>query len=239
MNCRYFALVLFSLFSVSCSIQPEFFGKSSLDQDLLKYRDVNATEWSAYRAEARHFDLRELTLREDPSRGIGLKQAATMGGGEAGPPERTRFRVFLLMGQSNMVGHGKAGKLPPPYSGPHPRIRIWARGKWQYMVPKKQFGPEVAFAHEMVNIFPEDTIGIIKVAVGGTGMNAWKPDWEWSEASKTGDALKGSLYRDMINAVAAAHRVSRFEVGGFIWKQGGRDAKKSELAESYQDRFVE
>jgi hypothetical protein len=227
------------LSAAGCSIKPQFFGKTELDESLLKYRNAQAIEWLAYREGDRHPDYRESILKEDPSRGIGLKPANSEGGGAAMVPPKTNFRVFLFMGQSNMVGHGRAGKLDPPYSEPHSRIRIWAKGEWQYLVPKKNFGPEVSFAHEMANVFPNDTIGIIKVAVGGTGMNSWKPDWEWSAASKTGDALKGSLYRDMINAVAAAHQVSEFQLSGFIWKQGGRDAKKSELSETYQERFVE
>ncbi|MDF1756150.1 MAG: sialate O-acetylesterase [Verrucomicrobiales bacterium] len=228
-----------SLASTSCSVKPQLFGKTELDQTFLKYRDVNASEWYAYREGELHPNARELTLEHDPSRGIGLKEANSMGGGEASIIPTTPLRVFLLMGQSNMVGHGRSSKLTEPYNQAHPRIRIWSRGKWQYMVPKRNFGPEVTFAHEMANHFPNDTIGIIKVAVGGTGMNAWKPDWEWSEASKTGDALKGSLYRDMINAVSEAYRISNFEISGFIWKQGGRDGKKIELAESYQERFIE
>ncbi len=183
--------------------------------------------------------LREAVLEDDPSRGVGLKQANSMGGGEASILTPGRFRVFLFMGQSNMTGHGRAGKLTPPLNEPHPRIRIWAKGQWQYLVPKRNFGPEVSFTHDLIKDLPGETIGIIKVAVAGTGMNAWKPDWEWSAASKTGDALKGSLYRDMIEAVAEAREVSDFQLGGFVWKQGGRDAKKTELAETYRERFIE
>jgi Carbohydrate esterase, sialic acid-specific acetylesterase len=234
----FLSLLMGCISLVSCSVKPQFFGKKELDPTFITTH-LHDSEWSAYEKDELAPDQREKVLEDDPSRGVGLKQANSMGGGEAPILPGTKLRVFLLMGQSNMVGHGKADKLVPPYNEPHPRIRIWARGKWQYLIPKSNFGPEVSFAHELATLFPSDTIGIIKVAVGGTGMNAWKPDWEWSAASKTGDALKGSLYRDMVNAFAGAHEVSDFQLCGLIWKQGDRDARNLELSESYQDRFVE
>lgn len=226
---------------VSCSIQPELFGDAEPSAELKARWQAVPDEWYAYPADTSshpdYFESRETTVSDDPARGIGLKQAASMAAAEAPVPQGTRFRVFLFMGQSNMVGHGKAGKLPYPYDQPHSRIRIWSKGQWHYLVPRRSFGPEVAFAHEMAEVFPDEVIGIIKVAVSGTGMNAWKPDWEWTAASKTGDALKGSLYRDMIDAMTEARAISEFRLSGFVWKQGGRDGRKSELSETYGERF--
>ncbi len=238
LSLRLLSLLIGCVSLINCSIKPQFFGKNELDNTFITTHR-NASEWYAYEKDELAPDRREMVLEDDPSRGVGLKQANSMGGGDAPILPRTKLRVFLLMGQSNMVGHGKADKLPPPYNEPHPRVRIWAKGKWQYLIPKSNFGPEVSFAHEMATLFPSDTIGIIKVAVSGTGIDAWKPDWQWSAASKTGDALKGSLYRDMINAVSGAHQVSDFKLCGLIWKQGDRDARKLELSESYQQRFME
>ena len=239
---RLAAALIVGLFAAGCSIKPEFFGNTELTADLLQYREPGATEWYAYTADQMlpsYPEYRELVVQSDPSRGVGNKSANSMGGGEAPIPPGEVFRVFLFMGQSNMVGHGKASKLLPPVNQPNPRIRIWSRGKWQYLVPQRSFGPEISFAHNMIRFFPGDTIGIIKIAVSGTGIGAWKPDWEWSAASKTGDALKGSLYRDLIVSVREARRVSDFEISGLIWKQGGRDGRRAELAETYQERFVE
>ena len=61
-----------------------------------------------------------------------------MGGGEAEISKEGKFRVFVLMGQSNMHGLAHATELTPPYSEKHDRIRIWANGRWEYLVPRQE-----------------------------------------------------------------------------------------------------
>ena len=89
----------------------------------------------------------------------GLQQANTMGGGEAAVSKSGKLRVFVLMGQSNMNGSGRATELESPYNEKHDRIRIWANGRWEYLVPSNKFGPGVSLAHQLADIWPEDTIG--------------------------------------------------------------------------------
>ncbi len=54
----------------------------------------------------------------------GLKQANSMGGGGATISKSGTFRVFVLMGQSNMNGSGRASELESPYNEKHDRIKI-------------------------------------------------------------------------------------------------------------------
>ncbi len=171
------------------------------------------------------------------AQGQGLKQANTMGGGRAALLKTGKFRVFLLAGQSNMTGQGRANELKPPFNEPHERIRIWANNRWEYFVPKKSFGPGVNLAHELVRHWPNDTIGVIKVAIGGTGILSFQPDWTRESADRSKDGSKGNLYRDMIGAVNAAREVSEFELAGFGWKQGGKDMRSKELSAEYLDNF--
>ena len=56
----------------------------------------------------------------------GFRQANSMGGGEAAISNSGKFRVFVLMGQSNMHGVARAAELEAPYNEKHDRIRIWA-----------------------------------------------------------------------------------------------------------------
>ena len=162
---------------------------------------------------------------------------ASLGGGESPIPEKGTFRVLILSGQSNMVGQGEASELPADLRKPHDRIRIWAGGKWQYLVPSRRFGPEVSLARELAKAHPKDTIGIIKVAVGGTGILAFVPDWKKELADRTGDGHKGPLYKAMIDCVRAARKVSTFQVDAFVWKQGGKDMKKGGAAKEYLSHF--
>ena len=66
----------------------------------------------------------------------GFRQANSMGGGEAAISKSGKFRVFVLMGQSNMHGVARANELESPYNEKHDRIRIWANGRWEYFVPR-------------------------------------------------------------------------------------------------------
>ncbi len=172
-------------------------------------------------------------------RGVGLRQANSLGGGAAPVSGDGKFRVFIFMGQSNMTGHGLSADLTPSYKKKHERIRVWANDRWEYLVPHRNFGPETAFAHKMASARPDSVIGIIKIAVGATGLAAWKPDYDRKLAAATKDALKGSLYRDLMDAVSSARKKSQFKIDGFVWKHGGKDSRKAGLAGTYQRRFVE
>ena len=163
----------------------------------------------------------------------GFKQANSMGGGAAAIPKKGKFRVFVLMGQSNMTGAARAKNLKSPYNRKHDRIRIWANGRWEYFVPRVRFGPGVSMAHQLAGLWPNDTIGIIKVASGGTGIRGFEKNWSRKRADRTFDGKKGSLYKDLMNAVAEAKRVSRPEFCGFVWKQGAADGTKKDLANEY------
>jgi hypothetical protein len=165
----------------------------------------------------------------------GLQQASSMGGGEAAISKSGKFRVFVLMGQSNMTGAARAKELRPPYTEKHDRIRVWANGRWEYFVPSVRFGPGVSMARELADLWPNDTIGIIKVASGGTGIRGFEKNWSFERADRTFDGKKGSLYKDLMHAVAEAKRISKPEFSGFVWKQGAADGTKKDLAEEYYD----
>jgi hypothetical protein len=167
----------------------------------------------------------------------GFQQANSMGGGEAAISKSGKFRVFVLMGQSNMAGAARAAKLESPYNEKHDRIRIWANGRWEYFLPSHRLGPGVSMAHQLADLWPDDTIGVIKVAVGGTGICGFEKNWSFERAELTWDGNKGPLYKDLMNAVAEAKRISQPEFSGFVWKQGAADGTRKNLANEYYDRF--
>ena len=167
----------------------------------------------------------------------GFKQANSMGGGEATISKSGKLRVFVLMGQSNMQGAARAAELKSPYNEKHDRMRIWANGRWEYFLPRQRFGPGVSMAHQLAELWPDDTIGIIKVAVGGTGIRGFEKNWSREQAARTWDEKKGALYKDLMNAVAEAKRISKPEFCGVVWKQGAADGRKKDLAGEYYDTF--
>jgi hypothetical protein len=168
---------------------------------------------------------------------VGFRQGNSMGGVEAAISKSGKFRVFVLMGQSNMTGAARAAELKSPYTKKHDRIRIWANGRWEYFVPRNRFGPGVSMANELADLWPNDTIGIIKVSDGGTGVRAFEKNWTKERAARTFDGNKGSMYKDLMNAVAAAKKISQPEYNGFVWKQGAADGTKKDLADEYYDTF--
>jgi hypothetical protein len=94
-------------------------------------------------------------------------------------------------------------------------------------------------AHQLAEHWPEDTIGIIKVASGGTGIRGFEKNWSFERSDLTFDGKKGSLYQDLMNAVTEAKRISKPEFCGFVWKQGAADGTKKVLAEEYYDTFTQ
>jgi hypothetical protein len=122
-------------------------------------------------------------------------------------------------------------ELNPPHSEKHDRIRIWANGRWEYMVPSQRFGPGVYMAHRLAEFWPDDTIGIIKVASGGTGIRGFEKNWSFERSERTFDGKKGSLYQNLMHAVAEAREISNPEFCGFVWRQTKADGTKRDLAE--------
>jgi hypothetical protein len=144
-----------------------------------------------------------------------------------------KTRVFLLGGQSNMVGSAQAKNLTPPYSKPFPKVTIWQpkTKTWQPLAAdvvnkRGRFGPEIAFGHEIAAAFPDDDIRLVKYAAGGTALyNDWAP-------------TTGRQYLAFMGTVKAAladldgAKVD-YDVAGMLWLQGESDAHENK-AETYE-----
>ena len=71
-------------------------------------------------------------------------------------------KVFLLGGQSNMVGVGKVAGLPAPYDEPFAGVKFWRGGKWLPLGPGgKSFGPELSFGRAIKGALPDDEIYLV------------------------------------------------------------------------------
>ena len=148
--------------------------------------------------------------------------------------EEKPLKVFILAGQSNMLGKGKVHELPAELKGPQKLVQMTLNGKgWAALSPSKKedgsVGLEFSFAKEMSSRLNQP-IGIIKQAIGGTSLaKDWNP-----EAPK-------SLYANLLVKVLAAQQARRVEIVGMCWLQGERDSRQQEMADSYAEnlsRFI-
>jgi hypothetical protein len=145
-------------------------------------------------------------------------------------------KVFLLAGQSNMVGWCSNSDLPQELQQPRPDIQIYWGGVWTYLRPglgggSSYFGPEITFCRDIVDVQPGEDIVFVKYAVSGTSLwNDWRPTY-------------GVQYINFMNAVDnALLSVSEPEIVGMIWMQGESDAypphSTLEHAQEYQQNLT-
>ncbi len=161
------------------------------------------------------------------------------------------IKAFILAGQSNMRGWGDSAKLPKDLRQGSDRVLMFEDGEWQPLKPHSpafdlqrshglrefHFGPEISFAHELAKAFPDERIGIIKYAAGGSSILAWKPDWSREYADRIGQGGRGSLYKNLIDKVKQAQDAGDIEIVGFLWQQGARDMTREDTAKEYLDNL--
>jgi Carbohydrate esterase, sialic acid-specific acetylesterase len=161
------------------------------------------------------------------------------------------IKTFICAGQSNMVGYGDSTKLPDDLRKGNETVLMFEDGRWQPLRPHEaanqgqkrvgltefHFGPEIAFAHAMAKAWPDETIGIIKHAVGGTSLLAWKPNWTKEDADRVGQGKLGPLFNILMDKVDQAQKQRDIEIVGLLWLQGGGDMKKADVAKEYLDNL--
>lgn len=136
---------------------------------------------------------------------------------QAQPPgDAAAFHVFLLMGQSNMQGHGKP--YPATYDRPDPRVLVMLPdGGWRVAAGPSGgsgIGPGDAFARAYAELHPGVTVGIIPGAKGGRAIR------ELSKGAKDRD---GDPVYDRVMALARrAAQVGTCKA--LLWHQGEADA---------------
>lgn len=149
--------------------------------------------------------------------------------------------IFILAGQSNMVGQGNASELSPAYRRAPKNVEFYYNGYKASLNRFKRFGPEIGFAHEISRHFPHTKIKLIKFAVGGTSLFAWDPNWNAYKANTTRNASAGPLFKKLIKTVNIQFDGESSKLAGVLWMQGEADAKYLNAAKQYAgnlNRFV-
>jgi hypothetical protein len=147
-------------------------------------------------------------------------------------PAMAATEVYVLAGQSNMVGWGVASELTPPYSESQSAVKFWRDDGWVnlqagFAEDAQHFGPEVSFGARLHATSPSSDIYLVKCATGGTSLAV---DWN-ADGS-------GAQYNSLKAAVAAAMNQLRGEgrspvIAGMAWMQGEQDAGNTTMASAY------
>lgn len=153
-------------------------------------------------------------------------------------------KVFLMAGQSNMVGN--CGNDQDPFlvewGAPDPNVQVkvfgtanhdWGPLRSGLGSIETASGPEVAFGHAMANAFNgTHKVMIIKGAWSGTDLNV-----QWRPPSAGGST--GELYTSFVNNVknALAEIEQPCEIVGMCWLQGESDCFDLESANAYESNL--
>jgi len=141
-------------------------------------------------------------------------------------PDKPKFHVYLLMGQSNMAGRGK---VDPADNRPDPRILLLDKsGQWIVAVEPLHWDKSIAgaglgtsFAREMARQHPDVTVGLVPCAVGGSPLKAWQQD--------------GALHKAALTRARQAANDGTLK--GILWHQGESDANDKD-APTYAERLT-
>lgn len=122
------------------------------------------------------------------------------------------IKSFLMIGQSNMAGRGFIKDVPAIYNE---RIQMLRNGRWQMMTEPINYDRPVAgvslagtFAARWCIENPEDNIGLIPCAEGGSSIDDW--------------AIEKPLFKHAISEAKFAMENS--ELAGILWHQGESDS---------------
>ncbi len=142
--------------------------------------------------------------------------------------------VFVLAGQSNMNGAGKADELPDDLMTQENALftKFWGT-EFKPLTPKGSFGPEVMFGREMSKAL-NGKVGLIKLANGGTSL---KQHWNPMEFDKKKGV--GVLRERLIGYVKNVKKKNpKIKIAGMLWMQGEADSRYGKIKmEDYRDKL--
>ncbi|OQP39972.1 acetylxylan esterase [Niastella yeongjuensis] len=131
---------------------------------------------------------------------------------------------FLLIGQSNMAGRGYSHEVPPIINE---GIKVLRNGRWQMMAEPLHndrasagIGLAGSFGAAWRMQHPDEEIGFIPCAEGGTSLDDW--------------AIGGPLFNHALLQAKLAQRSSTLT--GILWHQGESDCFPEKVGE-YEGRL--
>ena len=149
-------------------------------------------------------------------------------------PKKSKFRIVLLTGQSNMAGRGF---IQPEDKIAVPRVLTMNQaGEWIPSVEPTHFDKSSAgtcfgrtFAIRLAQSDSTITVGIVPAACGGTSITNWVPGQYYPPT-------KSWPFDDAIARTKKALTVGTLTA--ILWHQGEADCRKGS-AEKYHDQLLE
>jgi hypothetical protein len=162
----------------------------------------------------------------------------------AGPPDTAPpiagCRLFVLAGQSNMVGRGQYDELPPEERALPDNVEIHAVALDAGLNEVQgSFGPEHSLARGLGQAYPDQRLVLVKYAVDASSLLDWAPDWDRAAAEVTGHPQFGPLYQKLMDLVAEVRTGSgaHCQAAAVLWMQGERDARIPEAGQQYEENL--
>lgn len=140
-----------------------------------------------------------------------------------------KTHVYILAGQSNMMGKTQTHQLPSAYRQTPANVKFYYQGRERKLADDAYFGPEVVFAHEVSKAFPDDQHIVIKYVASGSYIREW--------------ANEQPLYKGLIRQFKLAlpaqdnDKNALPNVDSIIWMQGESDCRSTKLAQAYGGRL--
>ena len=141
--------------------------------------------------------------------------------------------VFILAGQSNMVGQGLTAGLKPGQAVTPANVTYFLGKDEVGFFERERFGLEVSLAQRLAEVWPDRELIFVKYALGGTSLLAWAPRWDVTRAQITGNAEAGPMYAKLIDILDSLGLRQTGEIGAVFWMQGERDALFEGPADEY------
>lgn len=132
-------------------------------------------------------------------------------------------RIYLMAGQSNMMGLAKSHRLPPAYKKTPGNVTFFYQGRPRKLAQYSHFGPEVSFAHHVARAFPNDKHIIVKFAATGSHIQQWLPG--------------KPLYKGMLRQVGFSIKQENPTINAIVWMQGESDSLNPGRATRYAQRL--
>jgi Carbohydrate esterase, sialic acid-specific acetylesterase/Neutral/alkaline non-lysosomal ceramidase, N-terminal len=146
---------------------------------------------------------------------------------EKSTAEKEKLHIYLLLGQSNMVGRGA---IEGQDRAAHARVLLFTPSNhWELAVeplhgsgPRAGIGPGLVFGKIVAAKNTNANIGLVPCAVGATLLKRWEKG--------------GDLYSNAVARARAA--MCDGTLKGIVWHQGEQDSILEVDANSYHERLI-